>query len=599
MSEQAGSRAALPGSAALVTPLLASAVVAVLLLWGAGNLSALLAHGKRLQTPLTETGTVAVRLARHPGDPAAAWPAADRKRLPGPVGFYATLAALTLAAGGLGLAAWHGWRQSSLRALGAGSNAHRARWATRRDLADLVVRPRRPLPGRIVLGRLGRATIATPPRHSVLLFGPTLSGKTTSYVVPSILGWRGPVIATSSKVDMLLATLPERQRRGRVWLLDPFGASGLPATRWSPLLGAERWEGALDMAFWLTQAGSFSHTATVQNAEFWETLGKNLLAPLLYAAANSPAPSMLQVVGWVNDHQLAGEVLARLDALQRRDPTDPAPALARSAFLAAVKAEGRRRDSIFGTAQVLLDVYKYPAVAATATGADLDREAFLLGSDGHGRPVDNTVYLFAPEHRQDQLKPLFEAFVNWLLRGVEDQYAATGRPLDPPLLLMLDEAGNIAPLRKLGTYASILASQGVQLVSVFQNYGQIKAIYGQHAGTVVTNHLVKVLMAGTTDRELLELLTYLLGHTETPQASVTYGVDGSRTATTSLRQRDLAPVHELVQQRPGQALVLLSYRKPARLHVTAHPSLTSTGRVLASLARWFSRPAGIRQAKRP
>jgi type IV secretory pathway TraG/TraD family ATPase VirD4 len=179
------------------------------------------------------------------------------------------------------------------------------------------------------------------------------------------------------------------------------------------------------------------------------------------------------------------------------------------------------------------------------------------------------VFVFAPEHRQDQLRPLLEAFICWLIRGAEDRYAATGTALDPPLLVMLDEAANIAPLRKLGTYASSLASQGVQLVAVFQNFGQVRDRYGTQASTIVTNFLVKVLMGSTTDRELLELLSVLIGKEEITQESLTYGVDGSRVATASIRQRELAPIHSLVQHRPGQALALLSHRRPVRLRV--HP----------------------------
>jgi type IV secretory pathway TraG/TraD family ATPase VirD4 len=321
------------------------------------------------------------------------------------------------------------------------------------------------------------------------------------------------------------------------------------------------------MAYWLAQAASVSHT--IQSAEFWETLAKNLLGPLLYAAANKPGATMLTVVAWANEYERAEEVRAVFAAMEDADPDDPGPKLARSAFLASVRADPRRKDSIYGTAQVLLDVYKYPAVAETASGCDIDRDAFLSGFDGAGKPVDNTVFVFAPEHRQDQLRPLLEAFICWLIRGAEDRYAATGTALDPPLLVMLDEAANIAPLRKLGTYASSLASQGVQLVAVFQNFGQVRDRYGTQASTIVTNFLVKVLMGATTDRELLELLSVLVGKEEITQESLTYGVDGSRVATASIRQRELAPIHSLVQQRPGQALALLSHRRPVRLRV--HP----------------------------
>jgi type IV secretory pathway TraG/TraD family ATPase VirD4 len=564
-----GTRGPGVGAAAFV-PAAVTVAAALGLVWAAGNASALLAHHRRPRARLEEIGAVCIRLARHPSAPAAAWPQADQHLIPGPAGFYPTLAALLAATVVLGVVAWRGYGR--LQSVLPGSGRYGAAWATRRDLRDLAVTKTTDLTGRIVLGRTPwRRTIASTLRHSLLLFGPTLSGKTTSFVIPTVLRWRGPVVATSSKVDLLKATIRHRQRRGRVHVLDPFRASGWPSVRWSPLVGSEGWAGALDMAYWLTQAASVSHS--VQSAEFWETLAKNLLAPLLYAAANKPGATMPTVVRWANEYGLADEVLATFAAMEAADPTDPGPGLARSAFLASVKADPRRKDSIYGTAQVLLDVYKYPAVAETASGCDVDRDAFLRGHDAAGRPVDNTVFVFAPEHRQDQLRPLFEAFICWLVRAAEDRYAATATALDPPLLVMLDEAANIAPLRKLGTYASSLASQGVQLVAVFQNLGQVRDRYGPQASTIVTNFLVKVLMGATTDRELLELLTVLIGKEEHAQESLTYGLDGSRTATASLRQRDLAPIHALVQQRPGHALALLSHRKPVRLRVRPYTKL--------------------------
>jgi type IV secretory pathway TraG/TraD family ATPase VirD4 len=550
----------------------AAVIVAVTvgLLWTAGNLSALVAHGQRPQASIEDMGAVAVRLVQHPGEPSAAWPAADRRLIPGAAWFYATLLVLAGLTAALLVAGWRGWRR--LQAALPGAGGYGAAWATRRDLRDLVVHKGTDLSGRIVLGRTPwRQTIASTLRHSLLLFGPTLSGKTLSFVIPTVLRWRGPVIATSSKVDLLLATMTARERYGRVYLLDPFRASGMQGIRWSPLVDSESWADALDMAYWLTQAASVSHS--IQSAEFWETLAKNLLAPLLYAAANKPAATMLTVVRWANEYALAEEVLAVFAALEQTDPNDPAPSLARSAFLASVKADARRKDSIYGTAQVLLDVYKYPAVADTASGCDIDREAFLRGYDAAGNPMNNTVFVFAPEHRQDQLRPLFEAFICWLIRQAEDRYAATGVALDPPLLVMLDEAANIAPLRKLGTYASSLASQGVQLVAVFQNFGQIRDRYGTQASTIVTNFLVKVLIGATTDRELLELLTVLIGKEEIAQESLTYGVDGSRVATAAIHQRELAPIHSLVQQRPGYALALVSGRRPVRLRVRPYTQL--------------------------
>jgi hypothetical protein len=55
---------------------------------------------------VTELPRILARLCDHAGDPAAAWPAGVRGRLPGPVGMYATLAGILATPVALGLLAW-------------------------------------------------------------------------------------------------------------------------------------------------------------------------------------------------------------------------------------------------------------------------------------------------------------------------------------------------------------------------------------------------------------------------------------------------------------------------------------------------------------
>ena len=108
----------------------------------------------------------------------------------------------------------------------------------------------------------------------------------------------------------------------------------------------------------------------------------------------------------------------------------------------------------------------------------------------------------------------------------------TGKPLDPPLLLVLDECANIAPLRELATLASTGAGQGIQLVSVFQDMAQINAVYGRdRAPTIVSNHRAKVILSGVADAQTLDYVGRLLGDEEVRQVSSTTGAEG-RTSTT-------------------------------------------------------------------
>jgi len=56
-------------------------------------------------------------------------------------------------------------------------------------------------------GLSARVLVASEPRTSVLVVAPTQSGKTTSLVIPTILEWDGPVLATSIKAALVQDTL--------------------------------------------------------------------------------------------------------------------------------------------------------------------------------------------------------------------------------------------------------------------------------------------------------------------------------------------------------------------------------------------------------
>jgi hypothetical protein len=76
------------------------------LVWLVGQVAGLRASGAWPEVPLSELPGILARLRDHAGDPAAAWPANMRHRLPGPLGMYATLAAILATPPALGALAW-------------------------------------------------------------------------------------------------------------------------------------------------------------------------------------------------------------------------------------------------------------------------------------------------------------------------------------------------------------------------------------------------------------------------------------------------------------------------------------------------------------
>jgi hypothetical protein len=105
----------------------------------------------------------------------------------------------------------------------------------------------------------------------------------------------------------------------------------------------------------------------------------------------------------------------------------------------------------------------------------------------------------------NRLGGLFTALINTVIEEAFARCTLTGRPIDPPLLLCLDEAANVAPLPNLAEIAATAAGQGVQVLSVFQNLSQISERWGrERADTLIANHTARLFGSGIADRATLD-----------------------------------------------------------------------------------------------
>jgi type IV secretion system protein VirD4 len=425
-----------------------------------------------------------------------------------------------------------------------------ARWARRSDLRPLLPDPRADHPGRLALGTAGGllhpAIVAAEPAQSVVVVGPTQSGKTSALAVPAILEWDGPVVAASVKSDLLRHTVESRSRRGRIWCIDPTGSTGAPTSSWTPLTGCGEWEGARRTAAELAETAKSD--GTTADGEFWYSTAAKLLSPLLFAAARD-GRTIADVRRWV-DTQEAGEVSLILEEAGVAEALDAARA--------SWCRDERTRSSVYTTAETILAPFAgdvHDGVSRTAFEPD-----DLLGGS-------HTVYLCAPAHDQRRLRGYFTALTQQTLSLAFTRSTLSGRPLSPPLLVVLDEAAHIAPLPELDGLAATCASHGIQLVTVWQDLAQVRARYGSRAPTVLNNHRAKIFLPGIADPDTLEYASRLIGDEEVSLPSVTRDPRGGRSTTSARGPRRLLPPEDLRCLRRGEAVLIYGTLPPARLRL--------------------------------
>jgi type IV secretory pathway TraG/TraD family ATPase VirD4 len=396
----------------------------------------------------------------------------------------------------------------------------------------------------------GGALLATESRHSVLVMGPTQSGKTTGLAIPAILEWRGSVVATSVKDDLAASTAGWRSRLGPCWVFDPTRTSGVDGvTRWSPLGSSASWSAAQKTAGWLVEATPAR--SGMADAAFWYAAAAKQLAPLLLAAERA-ALGMGEVAAWTN----AGEFDEPIGLLEMSGETGAASALA-----ACAGRDERIRSSVTTTLETVLAPFEDPVVAASTSTSDWDI-ADLVSSRA-------TLYLCGPSHEQQRVQGLFAALVSAVVAEAVRRTSEERCPLDPPLLLVLDEAANIAPIRDLDTLASTGAGLGIQLVTVCQDLSQLAARYGhERSRTIANNHRAKVVLSGVADLATLDLVSGLAGEEAVRQDTVTVDLtDGRRTHSTATVFRRLAPSDGLRRLPPGEGLLVYGHLAPVRFRL--------------------------------
>ncbi|MEW6474306.1 MAG: type IV secretory system conjugative DNA transfer family protein [Actinomycetota bacterium] len=220
--------------------------------------------------------------------------------------------------------------------------------------------------------------------------------------------------------------------------------------------------------------------------------------------------------------------------------------------------EERLRGSVYATVQNVLTYYADPTVAAATASCDIDLDRWLSGP--------NTIYVAAPSFEQDRLRPIFTIMVQQAIRRAYETANANGGTLPVPCLVLLEEAGNVAPLHDLPAYAATARSHGISLVTVWQDLAQIRSIYDRRASTVLNNHRAKIFGREISDPETLEMISELVGDVEYVERTWSTDVSAGRRSMSERTELRPALTMDVIRRMPkGKALLVYGGELPALL----------------------------------
>jgi type IV secretion system protein VirD4 len=492
--------------------------------------------------------------------------------------YWFCVAALAAVAGTMGWGAWRIFHRGfSVSAgdpstiTGLSSRADIARTASQHVLLSraATLRPsiRHPRPTDVgyLIGRCHGRAVWVSVEDSILLLGPPRSGKGAHVVINAILDAPGAVVATSTRPDNLATTIQARMDKGPVAVFDPQQlAAGIPAgLRWSPVRGCEQPLTAMIRATGLAAGTGLARTG-VENGGFWEGKTRTALQALLHAAALDHRTAT-DVFRWTLDPAAARDAVTVLTHHPR------AAAGWAESLEAMIDADPRTRDSIWQGVSLALSALADPRVLNAVSPADQERfdpETFLRER--------GTLYLLATGAGAGASSGLVAAFVEDLVETARRMAARSpGARLDPPVLLSLDEIGNLAPLPSLPTLMAEGGGTGITPMPVLQSMAQARERWGDHAATAIWDaSIAKIILGGGSNSTDLRDLSTLIGDRDESMESFSVSDHGARSRQQSTRRVPIMPPDVIRTLPYGTALVLLRSGRP----------------ILTRMRPWTSRP---------
>ena len=438
--------------------------------------------------------------------------------------------------------------------------APQARWQLPEVISERTVLdydPRKP-GGKILIGALGSKLVGIEDNRHVLTVAGSRAGKSVT-LINNLLFYRASVLATDPKAELANITAARRAALGqKVHVLDPFEYA-------SPRIGHLR-KSYNPMAVLkpgsttiIEDAGMIADALVVRTGQekdpHWDESAKNFIEGVILHVATEPRYEGRRNLLTVRDlirtaltqepaalvgedeeplFLLEKEMLQNAARLSKGRMTEDMAAALEGAARDFYEKGANERAGVLSTVRRHTKFLDYTGMRRVLAGHDFDLADLKRDRNGV------SIYLCLPASRMGLCNRWLRIFINQLLDAMEREQTVPAAPV----LVCLDEFPVLGHMRQLEDAAGQIASFGVKLWVVLQDWGQGEALYKERWETFAGNAGI-LQFFGNNDLKTLEYVSRRLGKTRIETAR--QGEVGPELAQSGLSGRNTSmELHDLL-----------------------------------------------------
>ena len=414
------------------------------------------------------------------------------------------------------------------------------------------------------LGKLDGHDVFSQSEDSKLVIAPPREGKTNLLAVELILDAPGAVIGTTTKIDLVYATIVHRQRKGQCFILDFENISKWPElVRWNPVAGCEDFETALRRGQAWVGAQPVKGTT---HADFFNSRAAQILGRLLHVAAVSGG-SIREVARWAANLQGT-----ELDNVLQDHHDKLEDGVAEDLRADITSQAGETVDSIRQTIAGLLEPVATKRVRDFLTpprGEEFNIEKFLMGQ--------NTLYLVCDEEIGVDTSPIVSMFAAEVYNTARRLSQESGGRFWPAVRFVLDELATTAALPKMEKIMADSGGRGIEIWAFVQALSQLHQRWGKDNGdTIYGAANVKYFLPGL-DYETVKPISELIGTYQKKRMSYTqqyggytsnWGGRSGGSSSSSTEEKPILEPRDITKLKSRHAIVRYRNLTPMELVLT-------------------------------